>query len=163
AAALVAGCGETPAKVKLIDDAGTMGVARLAPKSGSTVRGFISFTQRGDRVEIAGTFVELMPGPHSVYIHSVGNCGSPSAASACPCPSPYPYARGCLTGEQNLTTGGRARGWHGYAIAKARHREGGAHAVTYVSDELRARVVKLASAFDSPPVQACGVTCDEVI
>ena len=84
AAALVAGCGETPAKVKLIDDAGTMGVARLAPKSGSTVRGFISFTQRGDRVEIAGTFVELMPGPHSVYIHSVGNCGSPNAASAGP-------------------------------------------------------------------------------
>jgi len=84
AAALVAGCGETPAKVKLIDDAGAMGVARLAPKSGSTVRGFISFTQRGDRVEIAGTFVELMPGPHSVYIHSVGNCGSPNAASAGP-------------------------------------------------------------------------------
>jgi Cu-Zn family superoxide dismutase len=84
AAALVAGCGETPAKFKLIDEAGAMGVARLAPKSGSTVRGFISFTQRGNRVEIAGNFVELMPGPHSVYIHSVGNCSSPNAASAGP-------------------------------------------------------------------------------
>lgn len=84
AAALVAGCGETPAKFKLIDEAGAMGVARLTPKSGSTVRGFISFTQRGNRVEIAGNFVELMPGPHSVYIHSVGNCSSPNAASAGP-------------------------------------------------------------------------------
>jgi Cu-Zn family superoxide dismutase len=82
AAALVAGCGETPAK--LVDDAGPMGVARLAPKSGSTVRGFISFTQRGNHVEISGYFVELMPGPHSVYIHSVGNCSSPNAASAGP-------------------------------------------------------------------------------
>jgi len=84
AAALVAGCGETPAKFKLTDEAGPMGVARLTPKSGSTVRGFISFTQRGNRVEIAGNFVELMPGPHSVYIHSVGNCSSPNAASAGP-------------------------------------------------------------------------------
>jgi Cu-Zn family superoxide dismutase len=84
AAALVGGCGETPSKFKLIDEAGPMGVARLAPKNGSTVRGFISFTQRGNRVEIAGNFVELMPGPHSVYIHSVGNCSSPNAASAGP-------------------------------------------------------------------------------
>jgi len=61
-----------------------MGVARLAPKNGSTVRGFISFTQRGDRVAVAGTFVELFPGTHSLYIHAGGNCGSPNAASAGP-------------------------------------------------------------------------------
>ena len=61
-----------------------MAVARLASKNGSTVRGLVSFTQRGERVVIAGTFVELMPGPHSVYIHAVGNCGSPNAASAGP-------------------------------------------------------------------------------
>ena len=61
-----------------------MAVARLIPKNGSTVRGLISFTQRGDKVAIAGNFVELFPGTHSVYIHAVGNCGSPNAASAGP-------------------------------------------------------------------------------
>lgn len=61
-----------------------MAVARLVPRNGSTVRGTISFTQRGGRVEIAGNFVELFPGPHSIHIHSVGNCGSPNAASAGP-------------------------------------------------------------------------------
>ena len=61
-----------------------MAVARLTPKNGSTVRGLISFTQRGDKVAIAGSFVELFPGSHSLYIHAVGNCGSPNAASAGP-------------------------------------------------------------------------------
>ncbi len=83
-AVALAGCGDAPARLKLIDDAGLMGVARLTPKNGSTVRGFISFTQRGNRVEVAGQFVELMPGPHSLYIHSAGNCSSPNAASAGP-------------------------------------------------------------------------------
>jgi len=59
-----------------------MGVARLEPSNGSTVRGVISFTQRGDRVWISATFTELFPGPHSLYIHAVGNCSSPNAASA---------------------------------------------------------------------------------
>ncbi len=59
-----------------------MGVARLAPKNGSNVRGFISFTQNGDKVAVAGDFYELFPGPHSIYIHEGGNCSSPNAASA---------------------------------------------------------------------------------
>jgi Cu-Zn family superoxide dismutase len=61
-----------------------MAVARLEPKNGSTVRGTISFTQRGDKVWITGNFVELWPGPHSLYIHAVGNCSSGNAASAGP-------------------------------------------------------------------------------
>src|SRR5206468_1577609 len=52
--------------------------------NGSTVRGLVSFTQRGDKVAIAGNFVELYPGPHSLYIHTTGNCGSRNAASAGP-------------------------------------------------------------------------------
>jgi Cu-Zn family superoxide dismutase len=84
AAALVAGCSELPPSLRLIPEAGPMAVARLVPKNGSTVRGTISFTQRGDKVAIAGNFVELFPGPHSLYIHAVGNCGSPNAASAGP-------------------------------------------------------------------------------
>ena len=61
-----------------------MGVARLTPKNGSTVRGIVSFTQKGDRVAVAGQFFELLPGSHSLYIHAVGNCSSPNAASAGP-------------------------------------------------------------------------------
>jgi Cu-Zn family superoxide dismutase len=61
-----------------------MAVARVEPRNGSTVRGVISFTQRGGRVWITANFVELWPGPHSIYIHTVGNCNSPNAASAGP-------------------------------------------------------------------------------
>jgi Cu-Zn family superoxide dismutase len=84
AAAILAGCSELKPSSSLFPDAGPMAVARLVPKNGSTIRGVISFTQRGDRVAIAGNFVELFPGAHSVYIHAVGNCGSPNAASAGP-------------------------------------------------------------------------------
>jgi Cu-Zn family superoxide dismutase len=82
--AALAACGEVPAILKPGPEPGAMAVARLVPKNGSTVRGLISFTQRGDRVAIAGNFVELFPGTHSIYIHTVGNCGSPNAASAGP-------------------------------------------------------------------------------
>lgn len=61
-----------------------MGVARLEPKNSSTVRGVISFTQRGDKVWINATFTDLVPGSHSLYIHEVGNCSSGNAASAGP-------------------------------------------------------------------------------
>jgi Cu-Zn family superoxide dismutase len=61
-----------------------MAVARVDPRNGSTVRGTISFTQRGDKVWISGNFVALWPGPHSIYIHAVGNCSSANAASAGP-------------------------------------------------------------------------------
>jgi len=61
-----------------------MGVAQLSPKNGSTVRGMITFTQRGDKVAVSGEFFELFPGQHSLYIHAVGNCSSPNAASAGP-------------------------------------------------------------------------------
>src|SRR5690348_7003516 len=81
---LAAGCGGTPAKEEPAAKKGVMGVARLAPKNGSTVRGLISFTQMGDKVAIAGDFYELFPGPHSIYIHEGGSCGSPNAASAGP-------------------------------------------------------------------------------
>jgi Cu-Zn family superoxide dismutase len=110
-AALVAACGDMPSSLKLVPDAGPMAVARLVPKNGSTVRGMISFTQRGDKVAIAGNFVELFPGAHSVYIHAVGNCGSPNAASA----GPVWNAAGAPTGEKRtgdlpeLTAGSEGR------------------------------------------------------
>ena len=81
---LLAGCSATPAKEDAAAGKAPMGVARMTPKNGSTVRGIISFTQAGDKVVVAGQFFELFPGPHSLYIHAVGNCNSPNAASAGP-------------------------------------------------------------------------------
>jgi len=77
----LASCGGTPARD---DTTSAMGVARLQPRNGSTVRGLISFTQKGDKVGIAGDFYELTPGAHSLYIHEIGNCSSRNAASAGP-------------------------------------------------------------------------------
>jgi Cu-Zn family superoxide dismutase len=83
-AGLLAACDNIPPSLRIIPEAGTMAVARLEPKNGSTVRGTISFTQRGSRVWISANIVELFPGPHSLYIHMVGNCSSANAASAGP-------------------------------------------------------------------------------
>jgi Cu-Zn family superoxide dismutase len=83
ALAVVAGCGGAPGKDEAAAGA-VMGVARLTPKNGSTVRGLVLFRQRGDRVAVTAQLFELFPGPHSIYIHAVGNCSSPNAASAGP-------------------------------------------------------------------------------
>ena len=80
-AAFIAACDSMP---RIVPEAGTLGVARLAPSNGSTVRGVISFSQRGEKVWISAAFTELFPGPHSLYIHAVGNCSSGNAASAGP-------------------------------------------------------------------------------
>jgi superoxide dismutase, Cu-Zn family len=85
AVTLLAGCGATPPKEERpAAKSGAMGVARLMPKNGSVVRGFISFTQNGDKVSVAGTFYDLFPGAHSITIHEGGNCSSLNAASAGP-------------------------------------------------------------------------------
>ena len=82
---LLAACGGSPAKEEPAPaKKGAFAVARLQPKNGSNVRGFISFTQNGDKVAVAGDFYELFPGAHSIYIHEVGNCTSPNAASVGP-------------------------------------------------------------------------------
>lgn len=78
---LLASCDSLP---QIYPKAGLMAVADLEPRNGSTVHGAITFTQRGDRVWISASFVELWPGPHSLYIHAVGNCTSANAASAGP-------------------------------------------------------------------------------
>jgi Cu-Zn family superoxide dismutase len=82
AAALLAACGDSG--LRIVPESGPMAVASLQPRNNSTVRGTIAFTQRGNRVWITANFVELWPGPHSLYIHAVGNCSSPNAASAGP-------------------------------------------------------------------------------
>jgi Cu-Zn family superoxide dismutase len=57
-------------------------VAKLSSKNSSRVGGTVTFTQRGNKIVVAAVVNELTPGPHSMYIHEVGNCSSPNAASA---------------------------------------------------------------------------------
>jgi superoxide dismutase, Cu-Zn family len=66
----------------LIPKTGAGAVARLSPRNGSTVTGTVTFVQRGDKVGVAAIVQNLDSGPHSMYIHEVGNCKSPNAASA---------------------------------------------------------------------------------
>jgi superoxide dismutase, Cu-Zn family len=66
----------------LLPKTGVSAVAKLAPKNGSAVSGTVSFVQRGNKVVVIAEMHQLTPGPHSMYIHEVGNCSSPNAASA---------------------------------------------------------------------------------
>ncbi len=79
-----AGCSGTATpslNLDLFPKTGTGAAARLLPKN-SSVTGTISFSQRGDKVNVAGVIQELSPGRHRIFIHEVGNCSSPNAASA---------------------------------------------------------------------------------
>ena len=67
---------------ELIPKTGAGAVARLSPKNGSAVSGTVTFVQRGDKIVVAAVVHDLAPGSHSMYIHEVGNCSSPNAASA---------------------------------------------------------------------------------
>ena len=70
---------------------------------------------------------------------------------------------GFLADKKILITGLLSNRSIAYGIAKACQREGAALAFTYVNDELKARVVKLAADFGSAPVLPCDVTRDEDI
>jgi Cu-Zn family superoxide dismutase len=56
-------------------------VAVLHPASGSKVHGEITFTQKGDTVEIKGEVMGLTPGLHAFHIHEFGDCSSHDAMS----------------------------------------------------------------------------------
>ena len=68
-----------------------------------------------------------------------------------------------LTGKKILITGVLSNRSIAYGVAKACHREGATLAFTYVSDELKDRVVRLAADFGPCPVLPCDVTSDEQI
>src|SRR5260370_20335624 len=70
---------------------------------------------------------------------------------------------GFLANKKILITGLLSNRSIAYGIAKACHREGATLAFTYVNDELKGRVLKLAADFGSAPVLPCDVTRDEDI
>ena len=70
---------------------------------------------------------------------------------------------GFLTDKKILITGLLSNRSIAYGVAQACRREGATLAFTYVSEELKDRVVKLAAAFGHAPVLPCDVTRDEQI
>ena len=70
---------------------------------------------------------------------------------------------GFLAGKKILITGLLSSRSIAYGIAHACKREGAVLAFTYVNDDLKDRVVKLAADFGSAPVLPCDVTHDDQI
>jgi len=68
---------------------------------------------------------------------------------------------GFLAGKKILITGILSNRSIAYGVAHACHREGATLAFTYVNDELKDRVVRIASEFGTVPVLPCDVTKDE--
>lgn len=62
---------------------GAAATARLAPTAGNTAVGTVTFTPRGDRLEVSGQFSGLRPNAtHGIHIHEKGDCSSADAMSA---------------------------------------------------------------------------------
>ena len=70
---------------------------------------------------------------------------------------------GFLAGKKILITGVLSNRSIAYGVARACHREGAELAFTYVNDELKERVVRIAAEFGAAPVLRCDVTKDDDI
>jgi len=70
---------------------------------------------------------------------------------------------GFLAGKKILITGVLSNRSIAYGVARACHREGAELAFTYVNDELKERVVRVAAEFGTVPVLRCDVTKDDDI
>ena len=68
---------------------------------------------------------------------------------------------GFLADKKILITGILSNRSIAYGVAHACHREGATLAFTYVNDELKERVVKIAAEFGTVPVLPCDVTKDD--
>jgi len=56
--------------------------ATLEPKSGSKVKGEVTFTQDGSGVRATGEITGLTAGRHGFHLHEKGDCSAPDAESA---------------------------------------------------------------------------------
>ena len=68
-----------------------------------------------------------------------------------------------LAGKKLLITGVLSNRSIAYGVAKACQREGATLAFTYVNDDLKERVTRLAAEFGSCPVLACDVNVDDQV
>lgn len=73
---IAAGCASTSGQQ------GATATANLEPRSGSQVRGTVTFTQVGpDIVRVSGSFSGHSKGPKGFHIHEKGDCSDPKAMS----------------------------------------------------------------------------------
>jgi Cu-Zn family superoxide dismutase len=84
---LVVAGGIAAAKGKAADKAkgqgqGKTAMAKLEAKSGSTVDGKASFSEKGKEVTLVVEVANASPGEHAVHIHETGDCSSPDGKSA---------------------------------------------------------------------------------
>jgi len=56
--------------------------ATLAPTSGNTAAGTVTFTQKADKVAVSARISGLAPGGHGFHIHEKGDCSAPDGMSA---------------------------------------------------------------------------------
>ncbi len=70
---------------------------------------------------------------------------------------------GFLAGKKILITGVLSNRSIAYGVAQACRREGATLAFTYVNDDLKDRVVRIAAEFGTVPVLPCDVTKDDDI
>jgi Cu-Zn family superoxide dismutase len=77
-AALLAGCQSYPTA-----SADKQARAELEPKSGSQVKGAVTFAERGDKVLVSAKVSGLKPSSqHGFHVHEKGDCSSPDGMSA---------------------------------------------------------------------------------
>jgi len=72
---LVAGCA-------MMEEKEPTATASLEPRSGSNVKGSITFTQVGDVVRVTGQVTGHTKGPKGFHIHAMGDCSAHDAMSA---------------------------------------------------------------------------------
>lgn len=53
----------------------------MEPKSGSTVKGDVSFTEENGTVNMKATFTGLTPGEHAIHIHEKADCSAEDGTS----------------------------------------------------------------------------------
>ena len=73
--ALFAGCAS-------MSPSGPSAVADLAPTTGNTAKGTVTFTQKGDKVIVHAMVSGLAAGTHGFHIHEKGDCSSGDGMSA---------------------------------------------------------------------------------
>lgn len=56
--------------------------AKLTPTQGNQAAGVVTFTQKGDVVQVNANVTGLTPGGHGFHVHEKGDCSAPDASSA---------------------------------------------------------------------------------